>query len=170
MQVLLAEKGAQLQQCQAQNDLLHEKVRVLTDSFYSLEAERTRTVADLQCALASTREQLGHYLELEAHLDGAIESTARAPALPGSSGAAMGAEGGAGGDQRVGGAGSPLLRTAGVEVPTSARRRVQHGVALAQRCGQLDRERDELARQRGALERELDSTKRGAFNIWHHWV
>ena len=58
MRVLEVE--AQLGQVVSQNDLLHDKVRVLTDSFYSLEAEHTRTVADLQAALATARQQLSH--------------------------------------------------------------------------------------------------------------
>jgi hypothetical protein len=154
MQVLAAERDAQLRQCQSQNDLLHDKVRVLTDSYYALESERTRAVADLQGALNSTREQLSHYLDIETQLDSRIEAAAQVGPAPGSDGG-----GGSGTAQLAealgegGGAGA---------LPTSARRRVQHGLALSQRCAQLERERAGLTRQRDALERERDSLKRGA--------
>lgn len=61
VQVRALELEAQLQQVVGQNDLLHDKVRVLTDSFYFLEAEHTRAVAALGANLAATSGQSSHH-------------------------------------------------------------------------------------------------------------
>jgi hypothetical protein len=153
--MLAAEREAQLRHCQSQNDLLHDKVRVLTDNFYSLEAERTRSVADLQASLSTAREQLSHYLSMEVQIDGAIENGTASQAADADEGRRWQCSGG--GDTLEG-----VLGQGHLALPTSTRRRVQQSLALSARCADLERERVALARQCTELERELDTTKRGA--------
>ena len=50
-------------------------MRTLSDSFHSLESERTRRVAELEERLAAAREQLEHYEMIESNIDEAIINT-----------------------------------------------------------------------------------------------
>lgn len=52
--------------------MLQEKVRVLTESYYTLEAEKHRRAADLESQLLACQERLGQYEKMETDIDTAV--------------------------------------------------------------------------------------------------
>lgn len=132
-QVMVAEKDAQLRHCEHQNDMLHDKVRVLTDSVYSLEAERTRMVSDLQASLSTACEKGSHHTDTDTRSHGSIAALHGNPNL---------------GDRQ----GAP----ASMVHAMSTRRSASPSLAMPARC--VDLENGTLA----GMEHGLDATKRGA--------
>lgn len=52
--------------------MLQEKVRVLTENYYTLESEKHRRTADLESQLVACQERLGQYERMENEIDTAV--------------------------------------------------------------------------------------------------
>ncbi|KAK9817127.1 hypothetical protein WJX72_009955 [[Myrmecia] bisecta] len=112
LQLMYDEKHAALVQAELQVDLLQEKVRVVTNNYYELEADRTRRMAELQAENHMLEQQLGHFRVLEGQIDeGVLALTSGKENEP------------AGSLQLV----SPMVR-----------KRMQQTSALATRCAKLE--------------------------------
>ncbi|CAG9463832.1 unnamed protein product [Pedinophyceae sp. YPF-701] len=124
------ERGSVAATLRAENDMLHEKVRVLQDSFHRADAEHNLKVQDMTARLQHAEERLAHYDLLESHVDEAIIGA--------------GAEGPAAGEDAA-------LRALEGAVPTAVRRRVKQALELAARCSKLEATRAALERERDEL-------------------
>eukprot|EP00927_Polykrikos_kofoidii_P076560 TRINITY_DN73630_c0_g1_i1.p1 TRINITY_DN73630_c0_g1~~TRINITY_DN73630_c0_g1_i1.p1 ORF type:complete len:870 (-),score=214.16 TRINITY_DN73630_c0_g1_i1:55-2664(-) len=123
------------QQLEVQNEKLRSQVDVLRKEYYTLEVQYREGRAAERAELASLREQLRGYSEVEKELDAAIRACATGPL----------------GDATV----QPqtteealLLGTTLASAPTSAQRRIQQSLLLAQ---ELQRKTRELTQARIAL-------------------
>eukprot|EP00873_Tetraselmis_striata_P020021 jgi/Tetstr1/440285/TSEL_028635.t1 len=123
LRVQLDEKEAGLKQAVLQVEMLQEKVRVLTESYYNLEAEKHRRAADLESQLLACQERLGQYERMETDIDTAVLR---------------------GGDD------ADLQNMLAGSLPLAVRRRVQQSLQLAARVSRLEAERVELAQAKEA--------------------
>jgi len=130
------------QQLEVENEQLRQQVEVLRKEYYTLEVQHREGRATERAELASLREQLGSYLEVERELDAAIRTCAAGVATA----PQRSAEGEAPTTQSVDEA--LLLGTTLASAPTSAQRRIQQSLLLAQ---ELQRRTRELAQVRAAL-------------------
>merc|ERR1712061_724334 len=122
------------QQLEIQNTQLREQVEVLKKEYYTLEVQNREGRATERAELMSLREQLRGYNEVERELDAAIRTLA---------------EGGGDGEaqpQTVDEA--LLLGTTLATAPTSAQRRIQQSLLLAQ---ELQRRTRDLGKTKATL-------------------
>lgn len=123
-------------QLEADNEILRKQVDVLKNEHYSLEAQHREARAGERAELSSLREQLRSYQVVENELDAAIRACAgpRVPGLPAD------AEGQP--PQSVDEA--LLLGTTLASAPTSAQRRIQQSLLLAQELQRRSRDLAEV--------------------------
>lgn len=114
---------------EVENEQLRQQVDVLRKEYYTLEVEHHGANATDRAELASLREQLRGYMEVEKELDAAIRAAAE-----GVPGAARLGGGGAGeaAAQAHGVDEALLIGTTLASAPTSAQRRIQQSLLLAQ--------------------------------------
>lgn len=137
------------QRLEAQNEALKEQVEVLRKEHYALEAQHREGRAAERAELASLREQLRGYTDLERELDSAIRSCADGPF------GKTGEEGALPKPQTVDEA--MLLGTTLASAPTSSQRRIQQSLILAQ---ELQKRTREVSQLRGLLrEAEGEASK-----------
>eukprot|EP00933_Yihiella_yeosuensis_P068952 TRINITY_DN7501_c0_g1_i3.p1 TRINITY_DN7501_c0_g1~~TRINITY_DN7501_c0_g1_i3.p1 ORF type:complete len:889 (-),score=248.10 TRINITY_DN7501_c0_g1_i3:68-2734(-) len=164
------------QKLEHENEQLKQQVDVLRKEYYTLEVQNREGRASERAELASLREQLQGYVELEKELDSAIRACAEGPgtlqlAAGRQSGSALKALGEPGpSDADVGEA--LLIGTTLASAPASAQRRIQQSLILAQELQRRTREamqakaklldaESEIAHLEGELEasrREAEAT------------
>eukprot|EP00439_Symbiodinium_sp_Y106_P064195 s2042_g10.t1 len=126
------EVSAARQKLDAENEALRKQVETLRKEFYNLELQYKEGRASERAELASLREQMRGYLDLERDLDAAIAGCAEAP-LASSADAQE----------------ALLIGTTLGSAPASAQRRIQQSLLLAQ---ELQRRARELRQQTTAAE------------------
>lgn len=129
------------QQLGKENETLKRQVDVLKKEYYNLEAQHRESRANERAEIVSLRDQLQGYVQVERELESAIRACAEGP----SSGAV----------EIVGVSDAPktvdealLLGTTLASTPSSAKRRIQQSLILAQ---ELQRRSREAAQARHAL-------------------
>lgn len=140
------------QRLEVENEQLRNQVEVLRKEYYTLEVQHREGRAGERAELASLREQLRGYVELEKELDSAIRSCAEGPRLgtPGDMLSTMKAS--ARGDippSDVDVGEALLIGTTLASVPASAQRRIQQSLILAQ---ELQRRTREAMQAKAALQ------------------
>ncbi|GMH40538.1 hypothetical protein BSKO_08442 [Bryopsis sp. KO-2023] len=131
LQALLDEKTKLASQYQIQCDMLQEKVRVLTENYYHLDAESSRKIWEAQAEMEKKELELSHYHTIEANVDEAILSA---------------------GKSKDNGKALVCLESG---VATSMKRRIRQSVALAGRCARLEAEREALSSEKFNLEKQI---------------
>lgn len=125
------EVSAARQKLDAENEALKKQVETLRKEFYNLELQYKEGRASERAELASLREQMRGYLDLERDLDAAIAGCAEAPLASADAQEAL------------------LIGTTLGSAPASAQRRIQQSLLLAQ---ELQRRSRELRQQTAASE------------------
>jgi hypothetical protein len=148
------------QQLDVENQQLKQQIEVLRKEHYSLEVQHREGRAAERAELASVKEQLKGYMEVEKELDAAIRSCSGVQTL-GADGSTEGALPPQSIDEAL------LLGTTLGGAPTSAQRRIQQSLLLAQEVQRRTRELIECRAQvRKAVEEteglreELEAAKR----------
>ena len=126
------EVSAARQKLEAENEALKKQVETLRKEFYNLELQYKEGRASERAELASLREQMRGYLDLERDLDAAIAGCADAPLA-----------------SSVDAQEALLIGTTLGSAPASAQRRIQQSLLLAQ---ELQRRSRELRQQTAASE------------------
>merc|ERR1719253_978443 len=114
---------------EVENEQLRQQVDVLRKGYYTLEVEHRGANATDRAELASLREQLRGYMEVEKELDAAIRAAAEGvpgAARLGGGGAGEAAAHAHGVDEAL------LIGTTLASAPTSVQRRIQQSLLLAQ--------------------------------------
>jgi progesterone-induced-blocking factor 1 len=119
-QILLEEQSVSLKKAQLENDKLKEKLEVLTREFYALQASSDKRIAELEGQCSQQADKLGSYERVEKELD---EVVLQAAEVSDESEA-----------ERV-----LFSYGYGASVPSTAKRRLQQSVHLAQRVLHLER-------------------------------
>lgn len=130
------------QRLEVENEQLNRQVEVLRKEYYNLELQHREARASERAELASLREQLRGYVDLEKELDTAIRACAESPAAIGLEGLSASAADG----RTV--AEALLIGTTLASAPASAQRRIQQSLLLAQ---ELQRRTREACEARAAL-------------------
>merc|ERR1712232_903640 len=146
---------------QVENEQLRSQLEVLKKEYYTLEVQHRENRAGERAELASLREQLRGYVEVEKELDAAIRACAIAPQASSARNGATGDLGPQSVDEAM------LIGTTLASAPTSSQRRIQQSLLLAQ---ELQRRTREGAQARASLEEvqaqlekvreELDASRR----------
>ncbi|CAE7327113.1 PIBF1 [Symbiodinium sp. CCMP2592] len=143
------EVSAARQKLDAENEALKKQVETLRKEFYNLELQYKEGRASERAELASLREQMKGYLDLERDLDAAIAGCAEAP-LASSADAQE----------------ALLIGTTLGSAPASAQRRIQQSLLLAQELQRRSRElrqqttaSEEAQKEISRLKLELETTQ-----------
>jgi len=110
-----------------ENEALRQKMDILKSEFYKLESTARQGNADIKAELAVSKERLAHYEMIEKELDQAIMHVA-------------GDSGDSGEGFEIGNA---LIQTI-TQAPTTAKRRIQQSLLLANRLQQKQKEVEQL--------------------------
>jgi hypothetical protein len=128
-------------QLETENEQLKQKLDLVRKEYYTLEVQHREGRAADRAELSSLKGQLGAYVEIERELDAAIRASAEGPTIGGSASAQSIDE-------------ALLLGTTLASAPSSAQRRIQQSLILAQ---EVQRRTLELGKLRAAYqEREVE--------------
>ncbi|XP_062507788.1 progesterone-induced-blocking factor 1-like [Corticium candelabrum] len=127
-QMLLEEQSINLKKLCMENDKLKEKLEVLTREFYTLQSSSDKHIAELENECCQRAEKLGSYEKVERELDEVVMQAAEVS----DNGEA----------ERV-----LFSYGYGANVPSTAKRRLQQSVHLAQRVLQLERDNTSLRQE-----------------------
>uniref|UniRef100_A0A7S4VC19 Uncharacterized protein n=1 Tax=Alexandrium monilatum TaxID=311494 RepID=A0A7S4VC19_9DINO len=136
------------QHLEAENGQLKQQLELVKKEYYSLEVQHREERAGDRAELASVREQLRCYVDVERELDSAIRACAEGPLAKGKEG--------------IEGTGKPqsvdealLIGTTLASAPTSAQRRIQQSLILAQELQRRTREASQARSQLGEAQAEV---------------
>lgn len=124
-----------------ENEALRSKLDVLKSEYYKLESSARQGNADIKAELAVTRERLANYEMIEKELDQAIMHVAENDQIQGD------------GAYDVGNA---LIQTI-TNAPTTAKRRIQQSLLLANRLQQKQKEAEALQAEILALKDKVEN-------------
>ena len=124
-----------------ENEALRSKLDVLKSEYYKLESTARQGNADIKAELAVNRERLGNYEMIEKELDQAIMHVADNDHI--------------GGDGAYD-VGNALIQTI-TNAPTTAKRRIQQSLLLANRLQQKQKEAEGLQAEILALKDKVEN-------------
>lgn len=143
----MEEVSASRQKFAAENEQLKAKVDVLRKEYYELDLKHREGLASEHWELNSLREQLRGYVEVEKELDAAIRAAAEGPLAAGRGAEAQPRSI----DEAL------LIGTTLASAPTSAQRRIQQSLLLAQ---EVQRRAREAAAAKSALKEAQEEVVR----------
>eukprot|EP00419_Tripos_fusus_P090582 CAMPEP_0172871400 /NCGR_PEP_ID=MMETSP1075-20121228/92057_1 /TAXON_ID=2916 /ORGANISM="Ceratium fusus, Strain PA161109" /LENGTH=873 /DNA_ID=CAMNT_0013721629 /DNA_START=74 /DNA_END=2691 /DNA_ORIENTATION=- len=146
------EVSSSRQQLLEENEQLRQQVEVLRKEYYNLEVQHREGRAAERAELTSVREQLQSYVQMERELDAAIRACAQGPTV---NDAVKGGKALQSVDEAL------LIGTTLISAPTSAQRRIQQSLLLAQELQRRGREAVEAHQQLEEARAEVAQLREG---------
>ena len=124
-----------------ENESLRTKIDVLKSEYYKLESTARQGNADIKAELAVAKERLANYELIEKELDSAIMNVAKDATVE---------------DDGTNAIGNALIQTI-TSAPTTAKRRIQQSLLLANRLQTKQRENEELQKEISSLKQTVEN-------------